>query len=666
MKKVCFIVGIFLLLNSAKAQIEPTACQSVVDYQISAKLNPSLKTVEGKLMLRWTHPGGRPVAELYFHAYPNAFKNSSSLLFREQARWSKPGKSQIEQFQDDEFGYMDIQSCTAQLGRDLQKIDLRPSLEYRTPNGKVDDDETVFCVTLPRPINAGESVVMDFDFTTKLPRSILRSGYQDNFFFVSQWYPKIGVLEQDVWHCEPYHRDGEFYANFGSFSVDLEIPSGYQVGATGVLQDSLVNDGFVKYRFAQNCVHDFAWMAGKNYRMRRHTFQHPELPPVELILLVQSFNEPLADRIIKATENALKYYGLWTVPYPYQNLTIVDAPWRSNIGGMEYPTLFTIEVTQENRASLSLESLIVHECGHQFWYGVVANNEAQHAWLDEGINSFTEARAMNAAYGLLPQQSIYLKLDGFGIPLTIPGLAYHARLRQWRDFLPQNGRDIIDQPSSAFIDHRSYMTNTYTKAALVMWTLEGILGEETFSQIIKTYSQRFRFAHPKPEDFIQVVKEISPIDLNDFLHCALQTGSRCDYAVDRVESRPAIAEKGFFGEHEAGASKKATADEKLLWNSIVMQRRGEVILPVDIEITLENGETIKHQWDGQSLWHRIEWSGEVGVQKAAVDPEHKIMLDVDLANNTRYRQKSISASLKWTSLWMGWLQHFFEVLAFFS
>ncbi|MBN1542967.1 M1 family metallopeptidase [candidate division KSB1 bacterium] len=666
MKQTVVLLLLALLAATASSQVTPQSCLSVVDYRIAATLNPSEQTVQGKMTLRWIHTGSQPVSELYFHAYPNAFKNASSHFFRDEARWQPDGKALIDILPAEELGYMEIHSCILRRHGSSESTDLLPSLDYRAPGVEPDGDQTVFVLELPQPVSPGATIDVNMDFTTKLPKSILRSGYHNRTFFVSQWYPKIGFLEADAWHCRPYHRDGEFFGNFGSFTVELIVPDDLTVAATGVLVDSVSSDGITRYTYQQDCVHDFAWTAGADYQVMRRQFTFNELPSVELILLVQSANRSLADRIFQATENALKYYGLWTVPYPYPTLTIVDAPWRSQIGGMEYPTLFTIEVTENNIGTLDLESLIVHECGHQFWYGMVANDEGRFPWLDEGLNSYSESRVMNAAYGPRTWRHTVLKKSGFGISFDLADVRFAPRLQQWQSFLPANGRDIIDQPADRFIDHSSYMKNSYSKAALVFWTLEGVIGEEIFTEIIKTFSQRYQFAHPKPKDIFDIVREKSPIELDHFLEQAFRSGARCDYAVAEVTSRTPLGEKGFYGSGKDRILKtEKTADESFI-NRVVLQRKGELTLPVDIEISLENGEILRQTWDGKELWHRIEWSSSVAIQKVEIDPERKIMLDANLSNNARYRKSDSSAALKWSGLWMGWLQHLFEVMAFFS
>ena len=239
-----------------------------------------------------------------------------------------------------------------------------------------------------------------------MPRTFARTGRIGDYYFVAQWFPKIGVLEDAGWNAHQFHLTTEFFADFGVYDVTLDVPQGWIVGATGLEQSRRDAGGRTAYRFVQEDVHDFAWTTSPAFVERRQRFEEPGLPPVEMRLLLQPEHDTQADRHFAAARAALKYYGTWFGPYPYPQLTIVDPVTTFNpdaqgegTDGMEYPTLITAGTHWYNAWPDSwLEEVTIHEAGHQFWYGVVATNEFEHAWMDEGINTYATARVMQEAF----------------------------------------------------------------------------------------------------------------------------------------------------------------------------------------------------------------------------------------------------------------------------
>src|SRR5262249_57390475 len=162
---------------------------------------------------------------------------------------------------------------------------------------------------------------------------------------------------------------------------------------------------------------------------------------------------------------ALQRYREWIGPYPYPLLTIVDpGPGGSRAGGMEYPTLITVGTAWWLPRGLRLPEIVtVHEFGHQYWYGMVASNEFEEAWLDEGINSYVEGRIMDDAYGAASYVDLF-------------GLRFSSRTLQRLRYLANAQHDPLTRPAWQFLDRASYSAVTYAKTALVLDTLEGLVG----------------------------------------------------------------------------------------------------------------------------------------------------------------------------------------------
>jgi len=638
-------------------------CEKVANYTIEVSLQVPERMLEGKEVLTWTNTSTRPVDTLYFHLYWNAFKNNRSVFATESRQGMNWGERSIEGRSPEEWGWIEVAELSLEDGG--RRDDLTARLSYAAPGAKEGEDETVLRVLLPRAVLPRQTVNLALRFRAKIPTKQPRAGYRGDFFFFGQWFPKIGVLWDGAWNCHPFHTNTEFFADYGDYDVRITVPARFVVGATGVLKDSLAHpDGTVTYRFVQECVHDFAWTASPHFSVRTRRFQHPELLPVTMRLLLQPEHKGDEEAYFGATANTLKYYGLWYGPYPYGHITIVDPAWNSRADGMEYPTLFCGgSEWWVPKGVLSPEWLTIHECGHQWWYGLVGNNEVEHPWLDEGLNSYADGRCADAAYG----DDLYMRRY-FGIPVVFPEVKRPMRTR-WRAPMLTAKRDRMDRRGWEYVDGQSYSVNAYRKPALMLATLEGYLGDELFTKILRTYAERYRFRHPRPDDFVHVVNELAPENMDWFFTQLLGGSGVLDYAVTAVRSRVVPEKEGYFGagekmQYEKPSGKKETG-RRLYESEVLVERLGDVCFPVEVQIRFEDGETITETWDGRDLWHRYQYLRQAQVMSAEVDPSHKVLLDVNFSNNSRFRQTESGAVVKWTIRWLGWLQHLLEVFAFF-
>ena len=236
----------------------------------------------------------------------------------------------------------------------------------------------------------------EITWTSRVPRTFARTGVVGDLLLPRPVVPEDRRVRRLRLELPPVPPATEFFADFGNYDVRLTVPSGWVVGATGRERSRREEgDGTTTHHYYQEDVHDFAWTTSPDYRERTAQFEHATLPAVRMRLLLQPEHEGQADRHFAATRAALKYYGEWFGAYPYGHITIVDPAWQSDAGGMEYPTLFTAGTRWlAPRGATQPEGVTIHEAGHQFWYGVVATNEFEHAWMDEGLNTFATARAI--------------------------------------------------------------------------------------------------------------------------------------------------------------------------------------------------------------------------------------------------------------------------------
>ncbi len=393
------------------------------NYSIDVELDPASRTVTGRSVVSWRNISARPTSELQFHLYWNAWRNTDSTWMRERLRAGRgPGGRYDDspgQRPAGDWSHIDVTAVRLLDGGAAPLTDLTPSGTFIAPDDGNGADRTVLSVPLPVAVGPGQSVTVELAWTARVPRTFARTGAVGNYFFIAQWFPKLGVLEDAGWNTHQFHAGTEFFADYGVYDVRITVPRGWVVGATGRERERHdTPKGTTTHRYVQEDVHDFVWTTSPDYVVKTATFEHPTLPRTELRLLLQPEHVGQAERHFAATQAALKYYGEWFGPYPYGHLTIVDPAWQSSAGGMEYPTLFTAGTHWLAPAHVEdPEDVTIHEAGHQFWYGLVGNNEFEHAWMDEGLNQFSTSRTLHEAFApIYFSDAVLRRVHPLGLP----------------------------------------------------------------------------------------------------------------------------------------------------------------------------------------------------------------------------------------------------------
>ena len=437
------------------------------------------------------------------------------------------------------------------------------------------------------------------------------------------------------------------------------------VGSTGVEQSRTDNpDGTTTHRYVQDDVHDFAWTTSPDFIERKARFEHQSLPATDMRLLLQPEHAGLADRYFDATRTALRYYGEWFGAYPYGHITVVDPAWQSGSGGMEYPTLFTGGTRWLAPASVaSPEGVTVHEAGHQFWYGIVASNEFEHAWMDEGFNTYSTARALAQ---LMPTRHYALRVFGGFVPWVLRDIEL---TRENDGNGPAGYRQAAeaDVPSTASWRYWPGTASgiTYNKTAIWLNTLERLVGWPTMQKILSTYFERWKFRHPKPQDFFAVASEVSGQDLSWFFDQVHRRADAFDYAVQDL----ACVEKKVRGLVDRDGKRVAVGGETqgtVFETTVVLRREGEGLFPVDLVVRFADGSVARERWDGAARWKMFRFERAARAVSAEVDPERILLLDVNVTNNSRTLEpRADAAATKWSLRWLVWLQDTLLTYGFF-
>jgi Peptidase family M1 domain len=610
--------------------------QRVVAYNIEAKYDPKTHSLDGSEVLTYRNLTGQPLDRFPFHLYLNSFQPKSTWMREAKALGSRDVR--YVKWDDKDYGADDIKSFEV-----VGVGDITSKLEFIQPDDGNKDDKSVVQVVLPKPVPPGESIQFKIRFHDQFPETQARTGWKRDFVLGGQWFPKVGVWWNGAWNCHQFHVTTEFFADFGVYDVTLTLPQDEVAGATGVLVNTVKNaDGTQTLTYHGDDIHDFAWTASPRYKVGEDTFQGA-MGPVQLRLLMQPAHWSQEARHAKILKQTLDHFERWYGPYPYKTLTFVDPEPDSAAGGMEYPTFITGETNWWMPDGIYLPEVVVeHEFGHQYWYGMVATNEFEDAWLDEGVNSYTEVKILD---DILGRDTSFL--HQFGITVG-------EREGQRLQFIGVADVDPLARKAYQYASFNSYGGITYGKTASVLLTLEKVIGEDTVQKALHTYFMRYRFTHPTKEDFLKTFEEVSGKDLRWYFNQAVYGTQVLDYEVRRIDSYPAVwYEKGF----------KEKKGETVYESRVQIHRKGEFVFPVEIEVKFDNGEKVREQWDGQDRWIRFTYQKKAKVESVELDPDHTIHLDRDNFNNSRTAEPKAAASRKLANYWNFVSQWFGQFLA---
>ncbi|MBT9391709.1 M1 family metallopeptidase [Hymenobacter sp. NST-14] len=532
MRKILYLLS--LLALPALAQKPAASWQQQANYAIDVTLDDQQHQLTGREEIVYTNNSPDALSYLWFHLWPNAYRDNTTAFARQQLR---KGNRFFQFATPAQRGFID--------GLEFQVNGQPARLDYDAANPDMAK------LVLPRPLAPGTSITITTPFRVKIPDSFSRFGHVGQSYQITQWYPKPAVYDRKGWHPMPYLDQGEFYSEFGTFDVRITLPANYTVGATGVLQnpgeqqrlDSLAAVGAAKktaddfgsdlsfpasatetktLRYVQDRVHDFAWFADKRYNVLKSGVTLPSGRTVTSWVMFTN-SDPL--RWLKGLQDvndALTYYSRWVGEYPYASATAVEGALSAG-SGMEYPM---VTVTQP--------SAIVHEVGHNWFYGILGSNERDFAWLDEGLNTYLENRVAaldtnnvgSLGLGLL------LKSRRLSTSFGLDGLPA-AALEQLP--LAASAARGLDQPvsgiTSADYGSTNYGLVVYLKTAFLLKYLAGYLGQEQFDAAMHAYYEQWQFRHPYPEDMQAVFERVSGQKLGWFFQQMLTTQNHYEAAL---------------------------------------------------------------------------------------------------------------------------------------
>ncbi|MCU0441937.1 MAG: M1 family metallopeptidase [Bacteroidia bacterium] len=513
---VFFLMAIQWVAQSQHAQ--QANWQQRVNYTIDVTLDDIAHVLRGHIAIVYHNQSLDTLSEIYMHLWPNAYQNNQTAFAKQQL---ENGTTTFYELPESDRGKIDSLSFT---------------VNKNVVDWKLTEHIDVAKIRLSSKLLPGDSIRIETPFRVFIPKVVSRMGHEGQLYCITQWYPKPAVYDANGWNPMPYLDQGEFYSEFGSFTVNLTLPQNYVVAATGRLQNEderkwlwdrsakrfdesaskqkenpISSDHFKTLTYIQDSIHDFAWFADKRFSVERSEVQLPSGKKVT------TWMYEIAPRTssVKWIDTAVLYYSTMLGEYPYTDASVCVTPLISG-AGMEYPMVTNI--TESGR------QVIVHEVGHNWLYGILATNERLHPWMDESINNYYETRSAETE-NYKPKQSLSLSsLGNFGSE------GYAGLEQRYLIGARKNEDQGAFLRSEVYTDY-NYGAIIYGKASTNFHYLQRYLGDTVFDSMMRSYYEKWKFKHPLPGDLINHVNEYTGKDLTWFWNGLMQSTAKQDWAV---------------------------------------------------------------------------------------------------------------------------------------
>ncbi|MGF2414467.1 M1 family metallopeptidase [Ferruginibacter sp.] len=514
-------------LISTQLQAQQTYWQQQLRYNIKAELNDKEKSITGYETIVYKNNSPSTLNFIWFHIWPNAYKNDSTALIQ-QIKNDKERSKKMEN-----FGAGSIDGLAFKVNDQPAKTEAHPNPQY------ID----IIKVVLDKPLLPGDSITIATAFKVMLPPYFSRSGYADGEFMACQWYPKPAVFDKNGWNEIPYLDMGEFYSEYADYTVSITVPSDYIVGATGTLQTKEELDAYKKIglqnvtdrkgkpvpyatsfktpaktlSYYAEQVPDFAWFADKGFVVQYDTVLLPGGKIIDAFSYYHNKKNTIWNNSIDYIKDGVKKYSEWVGEYAYPVVQVVEGPKNNSSGGMEYPMVTLI--TSPDAKVETLDAVITHEIGHNWFMSMLGSNERAHTWMDEGLNSYFQFRYEAEKYR---SNSIF----GDAIPADIKKMPAAEFLDVIYNVIDKNipMQSAMDIPADKFPDSGEYGVVSYVKTALWMHLLETAIGAEKMNLAIHNYFNKWKNKHPQPEDMQAAFEEAIGGKLDKFFSLTKKEG----------------------------------------------------------------------------------------------------------------------------------------------
>ncbi len=521
-----FFNALFICLSSleltAQTVNNQANWQQRANFVMDVRLNTQTRSVEGALEMTYFNNSPGELSELYIHVWPNAYKNLHTPFANQQLR---NGKVDFEFFTEEQRGHISQLEFNAN-GKKLKW-------------GYFPAQEDIVYVTLTEPLKQGQSITINTPFTVKLPNLISRSGVEGSFYAVTQWYPKPAVYDVNGWHPMSYLDQGEFYSEYGEYDVRITVPDSMTVAATGNMIEFKDTAGLKTYRFIESNIHDFAWFASSRFSHVKKSINLDDSSKVLLEVYGNKLDYIKSVGGLKDLDSAVRLYSKLVGKYPYKTCKLVVGNLKAG-EGMEYPTITLCK-------DLSSET-VIHEVGHNWFYGILGSDERAYPWMDESINTYFHKRITNhcdtfQCREIKPNTNFYGKIS------FRKWISQHASLLGYKAIAAHGLTQSINLPSEYFTSY-NYGAMLYGKGPMAFAYLQQQLGDSIFLKCFQNYFNEWQFKHPLPGDIQKSFEQSSGRNLSWFFDDVLNDNNDVDvrekrgkYIVEGVSHLDSLIDK---------------------------------------------------------------------------------------------------------------------------
>lgn len=575
----------------------------IANYKIDVNFEPEKKQISGFEILTFKNTSNKTVKSLQFHTYLNAFKNENSSYIKEGN--SREFKGNFDKSSKYNWGFIEI-----------KKIEFKSKIltyKFIQPDDANKADETVIEILLPETVKPNESISIKIDFISHLPKLQARTGWDYNdYFLIAQWFPKIGVLEKNgSWNCHQFHEHTEFYADFGNYEVNFTAPKRFKIAHTGLISNTLLlKNSLIKYTFKARNVHDFALAASPHFLEYTEKYKN-----IQLKAFMMPEHTAQKDRYFKSVKKSIDYMTANVGIYPHPVISMIDPPnYASESSGMEYPMLITCGSAWGIGEGMKFQEIVtIHEFVHQYFQGMLASNEFENSWMDEGFTQYFEGKIMDYAYD--------------GNQFDFLGLNINDLKSSRNGYVSMKFPDISEMRRNAWLYPKgTYGVLSYQKPATILKTLENYVGEKTLLLIIQDYYKNWKFKHPQPQDFVTSVQNIVGNKYDTFLQQAIYSSKYCDFGIKNLNE-----------------------------NSFKIFKKGDLELSSQFKVYFKNGDSQVFELPAKLTEKSFIFKNEIS--KVEIDPEHKNWMDLDFSNNAISVEKPDLFLSKYTSKFIFWIQN---------
>lgn len=607
--------SLFLFLvfisNFAFAQSPKDYFQQQVDVKIEVTLDDEEHMLQGDISMDYYNNSSDDLPIIYMHLWANAYKNRSTAFAKQKRR---QGSTKFYFAEEEKLG-------------NFENLDFKVNGE--TVNWAFDEEHAdIAILTLKEPLKSGQKITISTPLNLDIPASFSRLGHVGQSYQMTQWYPKPAVYDNDGWHPMPYLDMGEFYSEFGNYEVKLTLPENYVVGATGEVQEESElaflqekvkeTDSYLKnvtsqeeagtrnlesfppssktmktITFLAENVHDFAWFADKRFKVQKSSVTLDSGRKIDTWTMFTKAEEELWKKSIEYVDRSVKFYSELVGEYPYPQASAVQSALSAG-GGMEYPMITVIGLSGDAQ---SLDAVITHEVGHNWFYGILAFNERDHVWMDEGLNSYYDHRYTKQYY-----QGSSIDI----IPDIMKGASEMSTLEAGYVFQARRYQHQAPATHSNEYMPINYWLGGYEMPAVIFGHLEAYWGAEKFDPIMQAFYEKWKFKHPQPADLRSFLEEKSEEDLSWLFSDFIETNKVLDYKIADV---------------------KTTGQQY----DITVENAGDIPAPFPIS-GIKNGKVVQTKWySGNTATQVVEFPK--GDFDHLVIDANRVMLSVDRRNN---------------------------------